>query len=129
MNLLAAEPGAQPALCLRGILGNLSVEPVDGSVKVLAGLAGKLLALGAGLIPLLLRFDAQLVVLGLSLSTVLLSFVLSFSAVCLGLVLRLLSVGPEVGLSFLCLGAGAVGLVWVSTSSTDNLKDYAEACG
>jgi hypothetical protein len=114
---------------LRGILGDLPVEPVDGSVEVLAGLAGKLLALGAGLIPLLLRLDAHLVVLGLGLSTVLLSLVLSLGAVCLGLVLCLLSVGPEVGFGLLCLGAGAVGLVWVSTSSTGNVNDYGEASG
>lgn len=113
-SLLAAEPGAQPALCLRGVLGDLPVEPVDGRVEVFAGLAGELLASSAGLIPLLLRLDAQLVVLGLSLSTVLLGLVLGLGGVCLGLVLCLLGVGPEIGFGLLCLGAGAVGLVRVS---------------
>lgn len=119
-SLLAAKPGAQPALCLCGILGNLPVEPVDGSIEVLAGLAGELLATGAGLIPLLLRINAQGVVLRLGLGAVLLSLVLSFGAVLLGLVLRLLGVGPEVGLGLLCLGAGAVGLLQVSVRSIGN---------
>lgn len=88
---------------MRGVLGDLPVEPVNGSVEVLAGLAGELLTLGAGLIPLLLCLDAQLVVLGLGLSAVL-----------LGLILCLLGVGPEVSLGLLRLGAGAVGLDWVS---------------
>lgn len=110
-SLLAAEPGAQPALRLCSILSNLLVEPVNGSIEVLAGLVGEFLAPRAGFVPLLLRLDAQGVVLCLSLGAVLLSLVLSIGAVLLGLVLCLLGVGPEVGLGLLCLGAGAIGLL------------------
>lgn len=114
-SLFAAEPRAQPALCLCGILGDLLVEPVDGSVEILASLASELLTTSPGLVPLRLGLDAQFVVLGLSLGAVLLSLVLSLTSVLLGLVLSLLGVGPKVGLGFLCLGAGTVGLLWVST--------------
>ena len=57
-SLLAAKPGAQPAFRLRGVLGDLTVESVNSSVEVLAGLAGILFAACPGLVPLLLSFDA-----------------------------------------------------------------------
>jgi hypothetical protein len=113
-SLLAAEPGAQPALCLCCILGDLTVEPVNGCVEVLAGLASVLLAPCLGLVPLLLCLNAEGVVLGLSLSAVLLSLLLSLAADLLGLVLCLLSVCPQIGLSLLSLSTGTVGLFCVS---------------
>lgn len=109
--LLAAEPGAQPALRLRSILGDLTIEPVNGSIEVLAGLASELLAPNPGFVPLLLCVSAQGVVLRLGLGAVLLGLVLRVAAVLLGLILCLLSVGLEVGLGLLRLGAGAVGLL------------------
>lgn len=119
--LLATEPRAQPALCLCGILGDLLVELVHGSVEVLARLASELLTPGPGLVPLRLCLDAQGVVLGLGFSAVLLSLVLCLAAVLLGLVLCLLAVGPEVGFGLLCLGAGTVGLLRVSTCAVTAL--------
>lgn len=116
-SLLAAEPGTEPALGLRSVLGNLTVEPVNGSVELLAGLASILLTASPGLIPLLPCLDAQRVVLGLGLGAVLLGLVLRLADVLLGSVLCLLSVGPEVGLGLLRLGAGAVGLLRISACS------------
>ncbi len=109
-SLLAAKPRAQPALCLCSILGHLLVEPVNSSIEILASLASELLTPSPGLVPLVLRLNTQRVVLCLGLSAVLVSLVLRLTAVLLGLVLCLLGVGPEVCLSFLCLGAGTVGL-------------------
>lgn len=109
--LLAAKPGAQPALCLRSLFGDLTVESVNSSVEVLAGLAGVLLAACPGLVPLLLSFGAQGIVLCLGFGTVLLS-----------LALCLLSVGPEVSFSLLRLSTGAVCLLFVSICSTYSIK-------
>lgn len=114
-SLLAAEPRTQPALCLSGILGDLAVKPVDGSVEVLAGLAGVLLTTCLGLVPLLLCFDAEGVVLGLGFGTVLLSLVLRIAAVLFSLLLCILAIGPELLLRLLRLGTSAVGLGYVST--------------
>lgn len=110
ISLLAAEPGAQPALCLRGILGDFAVEPVNGGVEILTGFASILLTACLGLVPLLLGLYAERVVLCLSLGAVLLGLVLCIAADLLSLVLCLLAISPEVSLGLLCLGAGAVGL-------------------
>lgn len=124
--LFTTEPRAEPALCLRSVLGDLPVEPVNGSVEILAGLTGELLATNPGLIPLLLGLDAQGIVLCLSLGAVFLCLVLRLTAVLLGLVLCLLSVSSEVRLGLLRLGAGAVGLLVVSTSSSGPFGDTIE---
>ena len=121
--LFAAKPGAQPALRLRGVLGDLTVKFVNSSVEVLAGLAGVFLAAYPGLVPFLLSFGAQRVVLCLSFGTVFLSFVLCFTAVFLSLALCLLRVGPEVCLSLLCLSTGTIRLLWVSICSVDDVKE------
>lgn len=121
-SLLATEPGTKPALCLCGILGDLLVELGNRSVEILACLASEVFASSAGLIPLLLCLDTQGVVLRLGLSTVFLGLVLRLAAVLLGLVLCLLTVGPQVGLGLLCLGAGAVGLPQVSIHAIDKMQ-------
>lgn len=118
-DLLATEPGTQPALCLCSILGDFAVEPVNSSVEVLTGLAGILLTPCFGLVPLLLSLYTERVVLGLGLGAVLLSLILCIAADLLGFVLCLLAVCPKVGFGLLCLSASAVRLSRVSTCSAD----------